>query len=511
MLTRSTGFLALVLVWFGAVAGAQTPLSAIDWLSDSLSAPRLQTATIPRSDIAKNALPEDISVSDISGPSPDAIGLLPTSVTGLPRGLWGNSRSANLAGRLQAERVDIMPAMQDMIRTLLLAELDPPVDSGPDAKLFLARLDTLLAMGALEQAKSLLVLSGQNRPELFRRAFDVSLLLRVEDLGCATLRTTPSLSPTFPARVFCLARGGDWDAAALSLETGRALGFLDEFEDALLARFLDPMLFEGEPRLTVPERPSPLVFRLLEAIGEPIPTTGLPRAFAHADLHANTGWKAQIEAAERLVRTGAVDPNQLLGLYSERRPAASGGVWDRVKAIQKLDQALTAGDAQAVVAALPAAWREIEKAELEVPFARLFSRRLSQMTLPDDSRELVFEIGLLSDDYEVIAQDFTPTNDRQHLLKAIASGNPGPVFAADPITAALQDGFRADGVPIRLQSLTTNDRLGEAILRAIDLFQNGSHGDLDELSDALAFFRAVGLEDLARRAALQLLLLERRG
>lgn len=511
MLTRVLNLTSLVFVLWASGVAAQTPLSAIDWLSDSLTTPNSQKLHPTGTDIARNALPEDISVSEITGPSPDAVGLLPVSVTGFPKDLWGLSRSSDIAGRLQIDRVDMMPAMQDLIHTLLLAELDPPVDSGPDARLFLARLDTLLSIGALEQAQSLLALSGQGRPELFRRGFDVSLLLRVEDLGCATLRTTPSLSPTFPARIFCLARGGDWDAAALSLETGRALGFLSDYEDALLARFLDPTLFEGTPRLDVPERPSPLVFRILEAIGEPIPTTTLPRAFAHADLHANTGWKAQIEAAERLVRTGAVDPNQLLGLYGERRPAASGGVWDRVKSVQELDQALRKGDAAAIADKLPLAWQVMQQAELEVAFAKLFSRRLGRVELQGSSADTAFEIGLLSDDYETVANNFIARNDRQRLLQAIAQGNPGPVFGADPITAALQDGFRGDGIPIRLQSLTSNRRLGEAILRSVSLFESGSRGELDELSDGLAFFRAVGLEDVARRAALQLLLLERRG
>ena len=53
-------------------------------------------------------------------------------------------------------------------------------------------------------------------------------------------------------------------------------------------------------------------------------------AFAQADMRDNTGWKAQLEAAERLARNGVLDPNQLLGLYTEEKAAASGGVWDRV-------------------------------------------------------------------------------------------------------------------------------------------------------------------------------------
>ena len=62
---------------------------------------------------------------------------------------------------------------------------------------------------------------------------------------------------------------------------------------------------------------------MFEAIGQAIPTTSLAVAFAQADLRANIGWKARIEAGERLARTGAVSDNQLVGLYTERRAAAS--------------------------------------------------------------------------------------------------------------------------------------------------------------------------------------------
>ena len=490
---------------------AETPLSAIDWLSDSIAETAQVAPVTAVLDIAENAMPEIVSVFALGRATPDAIGLLPTSVTGLPANLWGNSSSADLAGRFRADRIDLYPAMQDLLYTLLLGEFDPPIDAGPEATLFLARIDTLLALGALDQADALLAQSDLDQPQIFRRAFDVSLLLRTEDKACETLRATPALSPTFPARIFCLARGGDWNAAALSLEIGRGLGYLSEGEVALLARFLDPVLFEDEPRLVPPARPSPLMFRILEALGEPLPTASMPRAYAHNDLQNNSGWKAQLEAAERLTRTGALDPNLLLGLYSERRPAASGGLWQRVQAVQSLEVAISATDRAAISAALPIAWREMSRAELEVPFARFFSARLATELRQTESAALVFEISMLSDDYENAAFLYSPADDRQLLLQAIAQGRAGNMRSNDPMLAAIQDGFRARGIPVRLQSLTREGRLGSAILRAMELFANGSRGDLDQLADALAFFRAVGLEDIARRAALQLIVLERRG
>ncbi len=490
---------------------AQTPMSAIDWLSNSLTEPADRITNTANPDITGTALPGRVTVSQIAGPSADAVGLLPTSVTGLPANLWGHSRTQTLVAKFQLDPTRLIPATRDLYYTLLLAELDPPFDSTPQAHLYIARLDALLELGALDQAQSLLALSGQSHPDLFLRSFDVSLLVHTENTACETLRLTPELSPTFPARIFCLARGGDWDAAALSLETGRALGFLTHDEDQLLARFLDPVLFENEPFHYSTAHPSPLVFRILEAIGEPMSTATMPRAFAHADLHTNSGWKAQIEATERLTKIGALTPNSLLGIYNQRDPAASGGVWDRVAAIQALDRALNQGDLDAISTALVRAWAEMTRAELEIPFAKLFSDRILKLGLQGNARSIAFDIGMLSDRYEEVILDIPPLTNRQKLLGSIARGQPGDVFAASPIGVAIQDGFRSNAVPARLKPLTDNNRLGEAILLAIATFSDDTQGNLGQLSDALSFFRAVGLEETARRAAIQLLLLDRRG
>ena len=496
-------------------ATAETPLSAIDWLSDSVRTPALAASPAPQENDGTPAQPANIKISNLSGPTPDAIGLIPAKAAGLPRDIWGSSLSSVLAARLSVDRESMIPAMQGLLYSLLLAELVPPVDATPEGKLFKTRIDTLLSLGALQQAQEMLALSGTTDPALFRRAFDVALLLHTEDEACATLRDTPSLSPTFPARIFCLARGGDWQAAALSLQTGRALGFISEFEDKLLARFLDPALFEGQPRLEAPKKPSPLVFRMLEAIAEPIPTASLPRAFAWADLHANSGWRNQIIAAERLVRSGALDPNRLLGLYMDKKPAASGGVWDRVTAIQQLQQAIKGHDVEGAQAALEPAWREMAAAELEVPFAHLFAASLVKMHLKGKAADLAYEIVLLSDDYRKAAHIFPPHTERQLLLAAFARGAPGDLLGPSPLknglASALQQGFRANGVPVRLQSLVKDNRRGEALLRAIRLFNSGARGNLYELEDSIAFLRASGFEDTARRAALQLLILDRRG
>ena len=62
-----------------------------------------------------------------------------------------------------------------------------------------------------------------------------------------------------------------------------------------------------------------------------------------------------------------------------------------------------------------------------------------------------------------------------------------------------------------LAGLPAENRLGEALLQAIQLFESGAAGDDADLTDALRVLRAFGLEDTARRAALQLAILDMEG
>lgn len=507
--------LALCAAWpASGPVQAQAPLSAIDWLSDSVATEPEKTALPllpPEAPVSDGAAVERIVVTPLDAVSADAVGLLPTATTGLPRDLWGPSRSSDLAEALSALDTDLLPALQDLVMTLLMAELDPPMDSDSTARLFLARIDALLARGAVDQAQALLDRAGPDSAELFRRWFDASLLNGTEQQSCERLAGTPGLSPTLTTRIFCLARLGDWNAAALTLDTGRALGELSKDEVTLLDRFLDAEGFEGEAALPLPDRPSPLTFRLYEAIGEPLPTASLPLAFAHHDLSPNAGWKAQVIAAERLARNGVVPPNLLLGLYAERRPAASGGVWARVAALQAFDAALQSGDPARVEGTLPRVWREMMGRGLEVVFARLYGKPLNALDLDGASAKLAFRIGLLSSQGEAIAAAHDPADADERFLIAVARGDIGDTPATGEVARAVRDGFTAPNPPSDLAEMVAGGELGAAILRAVALADEGVDGDLHKLSGALALFRAVGLEQVARQTALQALILDLHG
>ncbi len=496
-------------------ASAQEPLSAIDWLNRH---PRADWSgdVLLEPPVTDNGTEPQISVSPLEVLAPP-IGLVPASVTGLPADIWRASEAADLARLISDVPVLESPAMQTLLYTLLLAETVPPPGNGAAEMLLLARIDRLMDLGAVDPAEALLEQAGPTTtPQRFGRWFDATLLTGDEDRACAALNAQPHLSEDYTARIFCAARGGDWSAAAVMLDGARALKLLPQARLFLLDRFLNPDLYDNAPPLPQPTDPDPLSFRIFEAIGEPVSTAALPRAFAVADLRDLAGWKAQLEAAERLTRSGALSPNRLLGLYTARLPAASGGIWDRVAALQRFDSALDTGEAEAIEATLPEVWAAMRAARLEVPFARLYADDLTALA-PTDARTaaLIFDIRLLSSGYESAARappDTLPDTARARFLAALARGAPVASPGLGDLADTIVEGFASPATPPpEIQALLDAGQKGAAILKAMGLFDSGAKGNPTDLGDALASFRAVGLNDTARRAALQLMLLDRGG
>jgi hypothetical protein len=501
-----------------AAQGDGGPLSAIDWLSQSI-ATSADVSTggvaiaIDEPPIAEkgSALPAAVTTSVLDGPSPDAVGLITPAVSSLPRDLWGAGLTREISERLVSHPDDGLPALRQLFLTILLAEVAAPVDADGQGVLLQVRIDKLLALGALEQAAALIDAAGEPSPELFRRAFDVALLTGAEDRACEAMASEPHLAPTVPARIFCLARSGDWDTAALTIRTSRALGQLSQVQEALLSRFLDPELFDGEPVPAAPDPVTPLDWKIYEAIGEPLPTEGLPLAFSYAELSPRAGWKAQIEAAERLTRGGTVPPNVILGLYTERDPAASGGVWDRVDAFQRFEAAIASGDAARVSETLPTAWARMQEAELEVPFAVLFGKALFDLPLEGEAAAIAFRVGLLSPYAEQVARRHKAENPMDAFLVALAGGDVTSAVPPDSLARAISAGFRAPAPSTDAQTLLDANRRGEAIITAIDNIGRGVQGDLRGVTEGLSLLLLTDLEMVARRTALELLILERRG
>ena len=486
---------------------AGEPLSAIDWLSDSVALPPAVSA--PTIVAAPTAPVPNVTVLPLGAPVPDDAGLFPASALGLDDDIWGESSAQALSRELLGIPPITTPTLRAFLATLMQARFKPPVDAAIDDSLFLARLDTLLALAKLDEAEALINDAGSPEPRRFRRSFDIALLKGTETEACDVIANNPDISPTVPARIFCLARNSEWDVAALTLGTAEALGLLSETESQLLLHFLDAELFEGEPLLPRPDALSPLFFRLYEAIGERPQTDTLPLAFAVADLTETVGWRTRLRAAERLTGAGALDPATFLDVVSNRRPSASGGVWGRVTAIQALRAALGSGNASEISRTLPVAWDAANSAGYHAALAPWLGERIRDIALERRAHHTAFEIALLSNDIET-ARKYADTSEDDRTLLAILMGAPFEIRGAGPLAIAIRRSLSGLAPSESYQMLMRENRRGEALFRAISALAEGVDADPNSIADALSLLQVLGLDTLSRRTAAELLLEESR-
>lgn len=460
---------------------AEQPLSASDWLSGSVRGPDRESSAWRPGDppppdlpgapgpkpVARTGEVGPVQVTRLGNGNPDAAGLVTPRKAGLPASLWEGSSAATLADLILRTPARL-PAMNALLDRLLVTQLvSPPAEPGvAPGRLFLARADRLLDAGALDRAQALLIAAGPSNPEIFRRLFDIALLKGDEARACDIMNNTPGIAPSFAARIFCLAQTGDWAAAAISLHGAESLGLLDQHQAVLLTHFLDDAYVDSDQMLPPSDRMSPLEFRIHEAIGQPLPTSSLPIAFAHSDLRPNNGWKARLEAAERLARAGAIPAATLRALYSEQKPAASGGVWERAGAMRTLEAALAGGDPSP---ALPQAFDEFRKAGMADVLAAMVAA-----DLPGQAEGRSAEIATWLRQWQGL-----PT----------------------PVPLVLDPALKADA------AVAPPTHRGEALLNAMADVDAGLDGDLPRAGRGLAMLRALGLTAEADLAAAQLSLL----
>ncbi len=492
---------------------AEEPLSAIDWLKDPAPISLTQPLVTPLLDTPEEtgSTTPDVTVAPLGTTQSETIGLLPFSTTGLPPELWSASQADTISAMLDRISTDPLPALQALYYTLLLAEAEAPSAQNAPSETFLQdRAATLMRMGAVDPALALIEQAGPQQPAVFDLWFDLALLTGTEDQACRALSANPTLTQNYETRIFCSARDGDWQTAALTFETANALGLLDDTTGTLLAQYLDPETIEAAPNLPPSRNMTPLGFRLFEAAGMPMPTRNLPRAFAVADLRGVSGWKAEIEAAERLAHTGALPANRLLGLYTSQRPAASGGVWERVSGVQALERALNRNDTDAVARALTKLWPDMRREGLAVALATLYGSALARLELPAPTASMAYHAGLLSPDYETLAQALQPTNRTDRFLQSVALGTPDRSLAASTTEIAIAEAFARTEASPDHRGMLDAGRLGQAILSAALQLDAAGPNQSRDIVSGLSTLRAVGLEDTARRAALQILLLKAR-
>ncbi len=464
-------------MWATAGTGQDQPLSAIDWLTQDTRTPFQQVnPTDFEEPVATSIVTETITVTSLDDAVDDIAGLMPLDLARLPEALWSGANPDAMRAALADMPHDLLPAARDLLYRVVLAR------APSDSQITAARVDTLLRFGAIQPAFAMYDAVAPDTAEGFGHFFDAALLTWQVSPACSLLAQTPSLSRRAADKVYCTARVGDWDTAVLQYFTHDALGDIPRPINKLLGGFLDPTLAEELEFAPVNAQAiSPLEFRLRESVGAAVPTTGLPLKFVATDLQPAAGWRAQIEAAERLAASGALPAETLFEIYGLGKAAASGGVWERVRMVAALENARGAGDKVAMQSVLPDLWTSAQAAKLRLPFAQALADNLEFIRFTDDASQTIRQrILWLAQDTGAIPDDLL---------------NLAPKDTVTAITLAFDE------------TLSPRPVTAQAILQTLSNVRVAQDGDLNALQLALVGLRSLGFEAEARALAVQYLIL----
>jgi hypothetical protein len=74
--------------------------------------------------------------------------LLPAERSGLPRDFWGDAEAARVAEEMRALDTDTLPALRELILTILLTELDPPAGAEAERGAIFSHASTSCSISA---------------------------------------------------------------------------------------------------------------------------------------------------------------------------------------------------------------------------------------------------------------------------------------------------------------------------------------------------------------------------
>ncbi len=445
---------------------------------------------------------QDITVTSLSSINSNAVGLVSASNAGLPMDFWADAPADLIADLIAKQQRHKMPEAREFLNRLIVTELTPPRQSGTSVDMIVARIDWLLANGAVDAADALLTKAGPHHAGMFERWFDVKLMLGQPQEACEPLKKNSAISSDLSTKVYCLAQNFDWFSAELTLVSGRNLGAIDDQRADLLSMFLDPDLLEEMDTPVIQNPKDPLEFAIREALALPRPTSGITLAQSLADLDDAAGWLAQLRAGENLARVGAIPAQYLQSLYTRNgRASASGGVWERVKAVAQLDTAIANPDPVSACRTLRRAWNVMRDAQLLHVFAALYATPLASMTLPDDCAAIQYNTILLHPNYGALIFDIYELIPNDDILRAVVSNDFETMKSKSTIETAIKNAFLRDRISLLNPAQT--------ILTAFRDITTGTESDPQRISHVIATLLDAGFTPEAQRLALQFVILER--
>ncbi len=259
-----------------------------------------------------------VTVADLAAIDPAGAGLLSEGSGGFPATLWSGSARAAVALRIaQLPAAPNSPAMQNLMKRVLLSQGNPPAgETPPDEPSFLAqRLQKLVANGLIDEAAMLGAQSARTDSFARQAAAEVLLLQGRDADACGdgtSLRQSSNDPYWLKLRVFCYLVQKDEQAATLTLNVMRERNLNDEAFFALA----DAMIGGTKASIAALPAPSGVHLAMMRAAGvaPPAPVAGwVPASALLAQQSSDAA--VRLAATERAALASAIPIDELRQTY----------------------------------------------------------------------------------------------------------------------------------------------------------------------------------------------------
>lgn len=516
---------------------AKDPMSAIDWLAEKINDPPI-FYTNPSSNF--DIIDNDIKKINLPNISKNSIGIYPSIRLGINSNVWKNSNEYEISNLLEKISISDLYYLNRLLKRILLIEADPPIivkEKKFSGSYFLrARILKLIQMGALDEAEALLLDANPTTdPNLIDLWSKISFLtLRFDNFCKSVLKSYHTL--IHPAhKIICLARSGDWNAAALSLATYSSIKQIESDYEKLLINFLD---HESELEITDKtfcNKDKPILIYLCDFSNVNTLNSQIDVKYLYNDLGRGKSIRSRIIASEELVKSGAINPGILFSTYRIKKPSTSGGVWARVKQVQELENFFEVGlkNTETLSNHLDLMVKEFLKNKLLPPFAEFYGEKLKLREIKFSSLyDLIIVLNILSGNYEDLITKNKITNLKlQNLINVIhnrdnsvanykinnnSNKKNDEINSSSKITelqrAILKasNGIYPNGLfaSKKIDKAFLNKKDGFILLNAINLISSSINTDVANLQIGLASLVKLGLINDFKAISNELLIME---
>lgn len=294
---------------------ADEPASVPDAEAPPPPAPR--TEEVLPDQVGKPSGPK-VTVSGLDEIDPSGAGILDGSSGGLPSNIYAGSPRAAIVARIaQLPAAPNSPAMQSLLRRVLLSSTKPPAGTTPpdEPSMLAQRLRKLVAGGRIAEAAMLGAQSGRD-DRFARQTWAEALLLQGRDndaCGDATsLRQSLSDEFWIKLRAYCYLAEGDTSAATLTIDVMRERGISDDVFFNLASVLTDG----SKAKVDALPAPGAIHVALLNRTRAPVPASLAGWLPARNVFLTGSDAASKLVALERAATAGLASVEELVDAYN---------------------------------------------------------------------------------------------------------------------------------------------------------------------------------------------------